>query len=399
MKKNLLAKYLSLRVATTAANQMLTVAVGYQVYQLTGSKFLLGVIGLIQFLPKIIFIFNAGTISDRYDRRRIITVTQTAILLISLVLGFGSYLQLLHPYILLIAVFIYGTAFAIEGPAIVSLLPNLVERTEFPRVNAISSSFNQAASIIGPALAGLLYILGADFVYWSIVVFNVIAIVATFAIKSTDVRHSEAKRQIHTSNVKATLEGFRYIWQNKGILGALSLDMFAVLFGGVTALLPVFATDILHVGSTGFGILRAAPSIGAVLMAVYLAKNPLRRKAGKKMFAAVAIFGIITILFGLSREFYLSLGLLILLGAADQISMIVRSTFVQLKTPDEIRGRVSSVNLIFIGASNQLGEFESGTTAAFMGLIPATIFGGIMTLVVASLWFVKFDELRELDEI
>jgi MFS family permease len=392
-------KYYVLRIACTAANQMLAVAVGYQMYELTKSAFLLGIVGLIQFLPKIIFIFYTGTFSDKYDRRKIAQVTQSVILAISLCLGAASFLGIINEWILLSSVFLYGTSFAIEGPAVTALLPNMVKDEDLSKTLAESSSFQQAAIIIGPALAGLLYLFGSSTVYFSIIFINMIAVICAHAIKDSEIINKSDKRLEAENRVKATVEGFKFIWNHKGILGALSLDMFAVLFGGITALLPIYSDKILHVEAFGFGLLRAAPAAGAIIMAVFLSQRPIRRYAGRKMFIAVAVFGVVTLLFAFSRNFIFSLILLIVLGMADQISVIIRHTFVQLKTPDEVRGRVSAVNSIFIGASNQIGEFESGSLTALIGLIPATIVGGGATLLVVALWYIGFKELRNLDRM
>ena len=394
-----LAKYISLRSMTTAASQMLSVAVGYQIYEITGNAFLLGLVGLIQFLPRVVFIFQAGTISDKYDRRHIIEITQSTILVISISLGFLSFFQLINPLLLLLVVFLYGTTFAIEGPAVLSLLPNLVAKKQFSKANARANSFSEGAILGGPALAGFLYLLGPDFVYWTIIILNIIAIVSTKMIKNSDIINKATALNAETNSIKATIDGFKYIWKRKGILGAISLDLFVVLFGSVTALLPIYALNILHVGSAGFGLLRSAPGIGAILMAIFLIYRFPQKNVGKYMFGAVAVFGLMTILFAFSRWFILSMAILIVLGAADQISVLIRSTFIQIKTSDEVRGRVSSVNLIFIGASNQLGEFESGVVANFFGAVNATIFGGVVVFVVIIIWYKYFTELRDLQTL
>lgn len=399
MNKEIITKYLPLITMTTIASQMLTVAVGYQIYELTRSAFLLGIAGLIQFLPRIILIFHAGTLSDKYDRRIIVKITQASILIISLVLGFLSFFHVVSPLTLLIVVFLYGAIFTIEGPAVTALLPNLVSREEFAHTNARVNSINEAAYLVGPALAGLLYLLGPDIVYWAIIIANVIAIVSANLITDKHIISASKRMDSSTSSIKATLDGFKYIWQQKGILGAISLDLFVVLFGGVTALLPIYATTILEVGPAGFGFLRSANSIGAVLMAIYLAYHLPQKNVGKLMFGAVAVFGLSIIVFAFSRNFFLSMFILIILGAADQISVLIRSTFIQVKTPDEVRGRVTNVNLIFISASSQLGEFESGMVASLMGAINATIFGGVMVFVVILIWYKYFAELRELQSL
>ncbi|MDR1781604.1 MAG: MFS transporter [Bacilli bacterium] len=393
-----LNKYITARTFLTAANQMLTTATAYQIYHITHNAFYLGLIGLIQFLPKIIFIFQAGTLSDRFDRRKIITLTQTGIFIISLFIVLSNTFHLISGLLLLVCVFIYGSCFALEGPAITSLLPNIVERNVFSKATAQVSSFTQAATILGPTLAGLLLIFNLDFVYIIIALFNLIAIIFIKMIKSSEVKKDEFL-VTNESQVKATIEGFKFIWKKKGILGAMSLDMFAVLFGGITALLPMFASEVLHVGSFGYGLLRSAPGIGAIIMAAILVYFPLQEHVGKKMFLCVALFGLITILFALSKIFIISLLLLVLLGMVDQVSVIIRTTYVQLVTPDDKRGRISAVNLIFIGASNQLGEFESGMVAGFLGLIPASIIGGVATLIIVAIWYNVFDDLRELEKL
>jgi MFS family permease len=395
---NSLKKYMLLRVATEVANSMLTVAVGYEIYQLTHSYFMLGLVGLVQFFPRLLLVFHSGTFSDQFDRRRIIEITQSILFVLTFILGAASFFKFMSPTLLLIAVFIYGAVFTMEDTAIASLLPNIVQREHFAQATALNQSFDKVASLGAPILAGALYVFGSDLVYWSITILNTIAVIATFSIKDADIIYPQVKTKIDSA-VRATLEGFKYIWTNKGLFGAISLDMFAVLFGGITALLPVYASDVFHTGSTGFGILRAAPGIGAVLMSIYLAKKPLEHAAGKKMFAAVALFGLVTILFGLNTNFILGIILLIILGAADQISVVVRSTYVQMRTADAMRGRVTTVNQVFIGTSNQLGEFESGLTSAWWGLIPATIVGGFATIAVVAIWYLSFRDLRELEQV
>jgi MFS family permease len=344
---------------------------------------------------------HVGVVSDKFDRRKIIAITQASLLVVSFLLGFTTATHWIFPAFTLVMVFLYGTAFAYEGPALFALLPTLVSKKRFPRVVALISSVQTTVIILGPAVAGFIYIYGPQAVYWSITAFNAVAIGMALTIRSKHLDKTTTSRAHAVANKQqnSPLEGFRYIWSNKGILGAVSLDMFSVLLGGVTALLPIFATDILHVGPTGFGFLRAAPSVGGLIMSVILVANPIRHKTGLKMFGAVAVFGVATICFALSHNIFISIAALIILGAADEISVVIRSTYIQLMTPDEVRGRVSAVNLIFIGASNQLGEFESGTVAYLLGPIPAAIIGGVGTLIVVSICAWRFPELRKLDQI
>lgn len=370
------------------ANQIVMMALGWHLYTLTHSALNLGYLGLVLFLPQVFLVLVVGQIADRYNRRKIILITQCLEALISLTLCASVVFDITSPHWIFIAAFCIGTVRAFQGPAMQALLPNLVGLDLLPKAIALGSGSRQFATIAGPALGGLLFLGGTTFVYASSGLFFIIAFTQIFSIRFT--------QQAHV-NVPVTREflfaGIKFIWQRKVVLGAISLDLFSVLLGGATALLPIYAEQILHVGALGLGFLRAGPAIGALILAIYLARNPLQKNAGRIMFICVAIFGITTLIFGLSQWFLISLIALIVMGAADMVSVVIRSTLVQLQTPNEMRGRVGAVNSIFIGASNQLGEFESGVTAEWLGVVPAVVVGGIGTLLVVALWLKLFPEL------
>lgn len=386
--------YLGARFLSAVALQMVGVAVGWQIYALTGDPLHLGYVGLVQFLPAFALALPAGQVADRVDRRRILmacmAVETVAVLgLLAVALSATPSLPLFYA---LLAVM--GGARAFLAPASQSLAPLLVPAELFPRAVALGSTSWQVAVIAGPALGGLIYALGVEAVYGVAAILLVASSMAVGRLKVRLVVHAAAE-----PGLEGLLAGIRYVWGRKDILGAVSLDLFAVLLGGATALLPIFASDILHVGPAGLGLLRSAPAVGAAAMAVWLAHRPLAGRAGHKLFAAIALFGMATVVFGLSTEFWLSLTALVVLGAADMISVVVRQTLVQLRTPDAMRGRVSAVNWVFIGASNELGEFESGLTAAWFGIVPAVVIGGLGTLAVAGIWAWKFPGLRRLDRL
>ena len=383
------------RFLTTAGIQMQSVAVGWQVYALTGDPLHLGWVGLAQFGPMMLMSLVGGHVADRYDRKRIVMlclcVFATGAALLSTLSAIGQP-SLIAIYAVLIAL---GTGRAFYGPSASALLPRLVPLEDFPNAVAWSSTVFQVAMVSGPALGGALYAgLGAAWVYGALGVCAVSAAAIVSAVSVSDVREPEA-----APIWQRVSAGLRYVWSQKVILGAISLDLFAVLLGGAVALLPAVARDVLHTGPTGLGVLRAAPAAGAALMALGLAFRPLRHRAGRVMLSAVAVFGIATVVLGMSRSFVLSLAALVVLGAADMISVYVRQTLVQLRTPDSMRGRVSAVNLVFIGASNELGEFESGITAAWLGIMPAIVFGGVGTLAVVAVWALLFPALRRVDRL
>ena len=376
------------------AFQMLGVAVGWQIYAITGSAMYLGLVGLAQFLPMFLLTLVVGHVADRYDRRNIARICQTIEGLSAGALALASFGGWQSKESILLIIFIVGAARAFEGPTLQALLPGLVPVQIFPRAAAWSSSAMQTATIVGPALGGFLYAAGPPVVYSTTgIVFLVASVfVALIKIERLPLRHEPV-------SVQSVFAGVSYIKNHREILGAISLDLFAVLLGGATALLPVYARDILVTGPWGLGLLRSAPAVGALMMSVYLARRPLRRRVGRSMFRAVAVFGAATILFAVSTSFLLSFSLLVILGASDVISVVIRHSLVQIRTPDEMRGRVSAVNSMFIGASNQLGEFESGVTAALFGTVPAVLIGGIGTILVVMLWVRFFPQLAGVDTL
>jgi MFS family permease len=372
--------------------QMQSVAVGWQVWKLTNSALALGYVGLVQFLPAVLFILVTGHVADRFDRRLVVAVCMAALATLASVFAYFSFSGKLTFPLMLGLIFLIGTAHAFAGPASQALLPHLVPTEIFSNAVAWNSSIWQFASIAGPALGGL--ILGMTGNPGSVyMVDGILSLTASLLILAIRTRLGRMEKAPLSFDI--LLAGFRYVWANKVLLGALTLDLFAVLLGGAVTLLPVYASDILKVGPIGFGFLRAAPSVGAGLMAIVFAHLPPLQRAGRTMLKAVAVFGIMTIVFGLSRNFLLSLTALLILGAADMVSVVVRHTVVQIVTPPAMRGRVSAVNLIFIGASNQLGEFESGVTAHWFGTVPAVVLGGIGTLIVVVACSYLFPQLRD----
>ena len=382
------------RVCTASAFQMLTVAIGWHLYQLTGSVLDLGLVGLVEFAPRVLFMLHTGHVADRYDRRRVAAICQVGQALVALSLVIGASTDNVTREMIFILAFLLGSFRSFEMPTTQALLPNIVPSGLFPRAVAASASAMQSATIVAPALGGFLYALSSTWVYGPSVVLYLIAVALISSLP---------KRETPLPTGRATLDsllaGIRFIRSRKDILGAISLDLFAVLLGGATALLPVFAKDILLTGPWGLGMLRSAPAVGALLMSFWLARFPIERHVGRIMFTGVGVFGVATIAFGLSTSFWFSLAVLAVLGAADMISMVIRSAFVQLETPDEMRGRVSAVNGLFIGASNQLGEFESGLTAHWFGTVPAVVLGGIGTLAVTGIWIKVFPSLAKRDHM
>jgi MFS family permease len=377
------------------AAQMLDVAIGWQVYSATGSAMSLGFIGLAQFLPLLVWLPWSGHVSDVFDRRKVSGLAAlgqaAASLAIFAVSFFDAPIWLIYP-----ALFGLGSARAFAGPANSSLLPGIVKRSEFSRAVAMATTVFQAATIAGPALGGLL------FAFIGVKVFLICAVVAGAAaplVLAIRWPSFETPLVDQAPAERSASAGLRYIWSNKIVLGAVTLDLFAVLLGGVSALLPIYAHDILRVGPLGLGILRAGPAMGAIGVGLLLAFYPLRRGVGVKMFACVAGYGVATIVFALSTSYLLSLAAMAALGAFDVVSMVVRQTLVQLATPNEMRGRVAAVNFLFIGASNQLGEFESGFAAALFGAVGAALLGGVGTLIVVAVWAALFPHLRKADEI
>ena len=392
------ALYLASRVALIVATQMLSVAVGWQVYEITHEALALGFTGLALFLPGFVCALPAGHVADRYDRRTVLAgchvgVTVSAVALA--VLSHAGPRSLLPIYATLVAL---GTIRAFSGPAGQALAPSLVDKTQLARAVALGSSAWQLAMIVGPSVGGVLY--AATGQAWVVyLVCAALAATACACVLAMGPGPEAPPRARPSASLDTLLAGLRYVWSDKLILGAVSLDLFAVLLGGAVALLPIFARDILHVGPWGLGILRSAPAVGAASVAFGLANAPLRRRAGALMFAAVAVYGVATIAFGLSRSFALSVGALLALGAADMVSVVVRATLIQTHTPDEMRGRVGAVNLVFIGASHELGDFESGVLAAWLGPVVAVVVGGVGTLLVVLVWALSFRDLARVDRV
>jgi MFS family permease len=393
LKNSSLRRLMLARVSTNFSYQMLTVAIGWHIYSLTQSAFYLGLVGLVQFLPMLFLSLFVGHISDKYDRRKIISFSQLAQSAFILILALGNFSGWITKERFLIIIFFIAVAHSFEGPPMQALLPNIVTKDIFPRASALMSSVSEFAVIVGPAFGGILYSLGATLVYG---LSAALYLVSSIFVSQISMRREESKHE--SANIKSLFAGITFIKSKPIILGAISLDLFAVLFGGATALLPIYASSILMIGSFGLGILRSAPAIGALLMSAYLARNPLKHKVGRTMFTAVIFFGLSTIVFAVSKSVILSFFALFVLGASDVVSVVIRSTLVQLKTPDFMRGRVSSVNMIFIGTSNQLGEFESGITASLLGTVPAALVGGIGTIVVVLLWMKLFPSILHVDK-
>ncbi|MYL83412.1 MFS transporter [Desulfovibrio aerotolerans] len=387
-------RFWTARSASGFAYHMTAVAVGWQVYDLTGSALMLGLVGLVEFLPQFLLTLVVGQVADRFDRRRIAGVCQlveAAALLLLLAEAAGGLLGLGGIFA---CVALIGAARAFETPTLQALLPSLVAPESLPRMLAWSGSVWKTAMILGPAAGGVLFMLGPGVVYGLGALVYVLASLAVLSIPAA------AKVPAPAGSLWSTaLDGLRFIRRRPIIFGAISLDLFSVLLGGATSLLPVFARDILAVGPGGLGALRAAPALGALAMSLYLTRFPLKRRVGRTMFAAVAVFGLSTIVFGLSRSFPLSVAALAVLGAGDMISVVIRSTLVQIDTPDALRGRVSAVNAVFIGTSNQLGDFESGLIAAALGATGAVVVGGLGALVVVALWMRFFPELARRDRL
>jgi len=382
------------RVFAMLARQMLTVAVGWQMYALTGSALDLGFVGLVQFLPSFLLVLVSGHVADRFDRRRVLQAAMIVDAAAVLALCIASALGRIDPRAIFMLVFVIGAARAFDVPTMQALLPAVVPERLLARAVAANASASQAAIIVGPAAGGLLYIAGPAVVYGtSAVLFIITAALVHF------VHPQRTLRRMPAAGLSSVLDGIRFIRSRPEVLGAISLDMFAVLLGGATALLPIYARDILHTGPWGLGLLRSAMAVGALGMALWLARHPLRARAGRRMFAAVAVFGVATIVFGDSRSFALSLVALAVLGASDMVSVVVRQSLMQLRTPDHMRGRVSAVNALFIGTSNELGEFESGVVAAWLGAVAAVVVGGAGTIAIVLLWMRLFPALANVDRL
>jgi MFS family permease len=381
------------RLVGITANQMLMVAVAWHMYDITSSAWDLGLVGLFQFVPALLMTLPAGHVADRLHRGRIFAACMLAQAVVALLLVSATHGGFATRELILAVSVVLGMARAFQMPAQQALTPLLVPPELLLRAIALSSSGVQAAIVCGPALGGVLYAAGATTVYVSCAGLLLLSCVLTLTVQY---RHQPSTLAATWGTV---LAGVAFVWRAKILLGATSLDLFAVLLGGATALLPIYARDILHTGPEGLGLLRAAPAFGALAMSLVLIRWPLQRRVGRRLLVAVGVFGLATVVFGLSTHFGLSLLALAVTGAADNISVVTRQTLVQLETPDEMRGRVSAVNSIFIGASNQLGEFESGATAALFGPVGSVVLGGVGTVLVAALWLRLFPALARRDRM
>lgn len=389
------ALYWGVRIASMMAFQMLAVAVGWQVYDLTGSMLALGYIGLAGFLPAVFLVLVVGHVADRFERRRVVQAGHALEAVVALVLALGSAQGWLSVTHIFAGVFLLGIGKAFSAPTLAAMLPGLVTQEELPRAVGASGAAMQTAIILGPAVGGFLYVAGPTAVY--------VAGTALFAAAVVMLGLVRAREPARTAPVdpadSSVFAGLRFIRSRPVVFGAISLDLFAVLLGGATAMLPVIAKDLLHAGPEALGVLRSAPAAGALLVSFWLARHPITRRTGHVMFAGVAGFGLATVVLGLSTQLWLSLLALLVLGGADMLSVVIRSSLVQLETPEAMRGRVNAVNFLFIGASNQLGEFRSGVSAAWMGLVPSIVAGGVGALVVVALWMWWFPELAKRDRL
>ena len=373
------------RIFSTSAFQMLSVAIGWQMYALTGSAYQLGLVGLAQFLPMLLLTLPAGQTADRYDRRTIVFLCQLTESLVVLLLVIGSIEGWLRAVHLLAAAAILGACRTFESPASAALVPDIVDRDQLPKAAAWSASAMQTAMIVGPSLGGVLVVWGTAAAYIASLAALLVSTVLIFFVKTV-----HFVKKLDAVSMDTFLSGLRFVFARKIILGTISLDLFAVLLGGATALLPIFAEDILKTGSLGLGLLRSAPAVGAIIVSLILTRYSVERAIGKMLFASLVVFALATMLFGISHSFWLSLFALVLIGGSDVVSVVIRSTLVQVNTPQEMQGRVNAVNSLFIGTSNQLGEFESGTMAGLVGAVPATVIGGLGTLLITVLWMYRF---------
>jgi MFS family permease len=387
--------YLGARLLSTIATQMLSVAVGWQIYALTRSYFAVALVGLVQFVPAISLSLLTGHTADRFDRRAVVITCYIALALASLLL-YASSSAGAAPWHIYATLVFFATARAFLAPAGQALLADLVPPEHLQSAIAWGSSAFEIGAILGPACGGWIYSVahGARAVY---VAGGASFVLAAFFAAAMRVRTGRMERK--AASFETVVAGVVYVWKQRILLGSISLDLFAVLFGGATALLPVFASDILSVGPSGLGLLRSAPAMGAGVVAVLIGFRPIRRRNGPVMLACVGLFGLATIVFGVSRSFWLSLLALVVVGAADMVSVVVRSTLVQVVTPPEMRGRVSAVNMVFVGASNELGEFESGIAAGWMGAVGSVVFGGIAACVVVAAYSLLFPDLRRVDKL
>lgn len=387
-------RFLVARCAAIVGYQMVGVAIAWQVYDLTHSALALGLVGLAQFMPSMLLVLCVGHTADRYDRRRIVACAQIAEAVAIVVLCGATLGGWVSRDVLFGFVFLVGVARAFEATTMQTLVPSLVDREALPKAMAINASVIQGSIIVGPMLGGFLYVAGPVAVYG---LGSMLFLVSALLISRIKIRQTTPNREPVT--LATIFAGVAYIRSKPVLLGAISFDLFAVLLGGATALLPIYARDILFASPRGLGLLRSAPAVGAFAASLYLARFPLKNKVGRIMFNAVTCFGLATLVFALSRSMIISFLALVMLGWSDMLSVVIRSSLVQLETPDEMRGRVSAVNSVFIGASNQLGEFESGVTASWFGVVPAAVIGGVGTLVIVGLWQYLFPQLAQRDKL
>lgn len=381
------------RLAGILANQMLMVALAWHMYEMTGSAWDLGLVGLFQFVPSLIMTLPAGHIVDRLNKVQIYSVCMLVQATVACLLVWGTHTDAVSREWVFFVSAVLGVVRSFQMPTQQALTPHLVPSHLLQRAVAMSSTGVQAAVVGGPALGGILYALHVNAVYASCALILLFAFLISLTVRY---QHKPSNAAV---DLQSVLAGAYFVWQNKVILGAFALDLFAVLLGGVTALLPIYAKDILHTGPEGLGILRSAPAVGALLMAALLTQWPIERKVGRYLLISVAVFGLANFVFGLSTHMGLSIAALMVAGAADNVSVVVRLTLMQLETPDDMRGRVAAVNSIFIGASNQLGEFESGTTAAMWGPVGSALFGGLATVGVALAAIKVFPALAKRDRM
>jgi len=377
-----------------AAQQMMLVALGWQIYALTASAWDLGLVGLMQFVPAFLLTLPAGHLVDRVDRRKVMGAAMLVQFAVSFVLAWASMGGWVSRDLILGLSIAIGVSRALQMPSQQALMPSLVPLGQLARGTAVASGAAKFAVIGGPALGGFIYVAGAEVVYGVSAAFLLAATAFVGMIHRPDMQMSR-----EPVSIRSLLAGFTFLWQHKVVLGAISLDLFAVLLGSVTALMPMFAKDVLDTGPWGLGLLRSSPAIGALVVAIWLARNPLDGRVGRKMFVAVAIYGVTMLVFGYSTTFWLSMLALVVSGGADMVSVVIRLTLVQVETPDDMRGRVSAVNSTFIGASNELGDFRAGAMADWLGAVGSVLVGGIGTLLVAALWVKLFPTLASRDQL
>jgi MFS family permease len=393
--------YTLARFFVVVSLEMLSVAVGWQVYEITRRPLDLGYVGLAQFLPGFALFLFAGHAADLFDRRKLLMWCYGGFAMCSALLLAISWRAPQSVHSIYVVLVLLGIFRCFNWPASRALLPQLVPEEHFSNAVAWNASTFQVATIAGPAIGGIAYALfrGPHAVYAIAVTVSIVSTILTLRIHPLPTSPEKELAEKELISLRTVLAGFRFIWEKKLILGSISLDMFAVLLGGAVALLPVYARTILHTGPWGLGLLRSAPGVGAALMAIVVAHRPIRRRAGLTMLLCVAAFGALTIVFGISTSLILSLVALFMIGASDMVSVIIRATLVQVATPDEMRGRVNAVDMLFIGVSNELGEFESGLTAQWFGTVPAVVLGGLGTLLVIATWAWLFPELRNADQL